>query len=75
MAITLTEGRTFLGAVLAEYGTDYGGAARLLRVLRTAFPAVDWETELRTRARSHPAFAALGLSVDWWVDEVIRLSR
>lgn len=74
MAITLTEGRAFVAAVVAEYGTDYPAIGRLLKVLRVAFPAVDWEAELRSRARVHPAFLALGLSIDWWVDQVVRLS-
>lgn len=74
MAITLTEGRNLLGAIVTEYGADCASVGRLLRVMRAAFPAVDWNTELRTRARSTAAFTALGISVDWWVDEVIRLS-
>lgn len=75
MAITLTEARGFLAALFTEFGEDYAAQGRILRVLRTQFPAVDWPAELRTRAKASPVFAATGLSVDWWANEVIRFSQ
>ena len=74
MAITLAEARQFLVALIVEFDEDYHGQARILRVLRAQFPAVDWPAELRARAKASARFAASGLSVDWWVDEVVRLS-
>jgi hypothetical protein len=74
MAITLTEARAFLVALLLEFREDYQAQARIFRVLVAQFPGVDWPTELRARAQANAAFAASGLSVDWWVNEVVRLS-
>lgn len=74
MALSLTEARQFLTALFLEFGEDYNAQARILRVLRAQWPGVDWASELRTRARASAVFAASGLSVDWWVDEVLRLS-
>ena len=75
MAITASEGRTFLARLLVEFGEDYHACGRILRQLRVAFPGIDWDTELSGRATASAAFQASGLSIAWWVAEVIRLSR
>lgn len=74
MAITTTEGRTLLQSLLVANGEDYYSMARTMKVLRQTFPAIAWNTELSGRAAADTRFQQSGLSINWWVAEVIRIS-
>jgi hypothetical protein len=74
MALTVSERNALVKALLDEFGEDYPNMGRIIRAFRTVFPAVDWATLLTNIASSYQPFAASGLSVDWWVAEVLRYS-
>lgn len=75
MALTSAERNALFDGLFVEFGEDYQSLGRIVRVLRAQFPAVDWTALLVNRARASAAFAASGLSVDWWASEVDRYSR
>ena len=72
MAITPAEGEAIVDAVLDAFGEDYPTMGRLIYHLRLALPSVNWEALLASRAATHQPFIDSGLSIDWWVTEVIR---
>lgn len=72
MAITPTERNALVGCLLNAIGEDYPAMGRLVYYLRLEFPALDWENTLTSIATTHQPFIDSGLSIDWWVTEVIR---
>lgn len=74
MAVSNAERRLVILALLAEFDEDFATVARFIRALRTATPGVDWSGELGTQARTWQPFIARGLSIEWWLAQVIRLS-
>lgn len=72
MAITPVERNAFVRALLLAFGEDYSALGRLVHYLRLELPGVDWPTTLATIANAWQPFQDSGLSVDWWVAEVMR---
>lgn len=70
--IPLPERAVAIDTLMLISGEDASVAARILDFLRTAFTGFDWEGILRTRARDWQPFIIVGLSIDAWVDEVVR---
>lgn len=75
MAINAADARQLARIMLEAYGEDLQTVALILRPLRVQLPTIDWVGELTTMARAHQPFVASGLSVDWWLLEVDRLSQ
>ena len=57
------------------YAKDYDTVAAILRPLRTEFPTINWIGELTTIATTWQPFLDTGLSIQWWINEVDRLSQ
>ena len=72
MAINNAEKNALVRAILLAFGEDYQAMGRLIHYLRLDLPAIDWPTTLATIAASWQPFIDSGLSIDWWVSEVIR---
>ena len=70
MPVSNAERRAVVVALLNEFDEDYATVARFVRALRAATPGVNWSAEARLWA----PFIARGLSIQWWVDQVVRLS-
>ena len=58
-----------------SYGENYDLVAQILKPLRIEWPNINWMTELTTIATNWQPFLDRGLSVDWWLNEVDRLSQ
>jgi len=72
MAINAAERNALVRSLLSAFGEDYDAMGRLIYYLRLELPAVDWPTTLATLAANWQPFIASGLSIDWWVNEVMR---
>ena len=72
MAITIPERNALVRVLLSAFGEDYSDMGRLIYYLRLELPAVDWPTTLATIAANWQPFRDSGLSIDWWVAEVLR---
>lgn len=72
MAITPTERNALVRCLLSAFGEDYSAMGRLVYYLRLELPAVDWPTVLANIASNWQPFIDSGLSIDWWVNEVMR---
>jgi len=72
MAITPAERNALIRCLLSAFGTDYESMGRLVYYLRLELPAVDWPTVLATIAANWQPFIDSGLSIQWWVNEVMR---
>ena len=74
MAINAADARQLARVILTAYGEDYLLVGAILKPLRSNWPTIDWMTELTTIATTWQPFIDLGLSVDWWLAEVNRVS-
>lgn len=74
MSVTNAERRLVVLALLAEFDEDAAVVARFVRALRNAAPGIDWAGELDTQARAWRPFTDRGLSIDWWLEQVVRHS-
>lgn len=72
MAINPAEGNALVRCFLSAFGTDYQAMGKLVYYLRLELPAVNWPVILATIASSWQPFIDSGLSIDWWVNEVMR---
>jgi hypothetical protein len=72
MAINAAERNAFVRSLMSALGEDYSTMGRLVYYLRLELPAVDWPTVLATIATNWQPFIDSGLSIDWWVNEVMR---
>lgn len=72
MAITTAERQAIMRAVLLAFGEDYQAMGRLVHFLRLQAPTIDWPAVLTTMASAWQPFIDSGLSVTWWVNEVLR---
>ena len=72
MAISPAERNTIVRILLSAFGEDYQTMGKLVYYFRLELPALDWPTTLATIAASWQPFADSGLSVTWWVNEVMR---
>ncbi len=72
MAVTPSERNAVVRALLEAFGEDYGAMGRLVHYLRLELPGLDWPTTLSTIASNWQPFIDSGLSIDWWVNEVLR---
>lgn len=72
MAITIPEKNALVRCILSALGEDYPAMGRLIYYLRLELPAVDWPITLGTIAAAWQPFIDSGLSIDWWVNEVMR---
>lgn len=70
--VTPLERNALVTCLLLALGEDYPAMGRLIYYLRLQLPAVDWQDALTTIAASHQPFIDSGLSIDWWVAEVLR---
>jgi hypothetical protein len=75
MPINANDARQLARVILLAYFEDYQTVANILRPLRTEFPAINWIAELTTIASTWQPFLSSGLSIQWWVNEVDRLSQ
>lgn len=74
MAINAADARQLSRVILMSYGSDYELVGALLKPLRTEFPTISWIAELTTIAMNWQPFLDSGLSIQWWINEVDRLS-
>jgi len=72
MAISNAERNALIRVLLSAFGEDYDAMGKLVYYLRLELPAVDWPTYLATIASTWQPFIASGLSIQWWVNEVMR---
>ena len=72
MAINAAERNALIRSLLSAFGEDYSAMGRLIYYLRLELPAVDWPTVLATIAANWQPFIDSGLSIQWWVNEVMR---
>lgn len=72
MAITATERNAVVRCLMLAFGEDCAAVGKLVHFLRLELPAVDWPTTLTTIASSWQPFRDSGLSITWWVNEVMR---
>jgi hypothetical protein len=75
MAINAADARQLARVILMSYDEDYSRVAMLLKPLRAEFPTINWMTELTAIATTWQPFLDRGLSVQWWLNEVDRLSQ
>ena len=74
MPINAADARQLSQVILTAYGEDYPLIATLLKPLRISFPGINWMGELTTIATTWQPFIDSGLSIQWWLDQVNRLS-
>jgi len=72
--INAADARQLAQVMLKAYGEDYGLIGSILKPLRTDFPGINWMNELTTIALAWQPFIDSGLSIQWWLDQVNRLS-
>ncbi len=72
MPLNASEGNTIVTAFLLAFGEDYSSMGRLVYYLRLGMPTFNWAAFLADRAANHQPFIDSGLSIDWWVAEVMR---
>ena len=75
MPINATDARALARVILMAYIEDVQTIALMLKPLRAQFPGINWIQELTTVATSWQPFLDSGLSIQWWVNEVDRLSQ
>ena len=75
MAINAADARQLARVMLLAYGRDVDTIASILRPLRVEFPTINWMAELTTVATTWQPFIDGGLSIQWWLNEVDRLSQ
>lgn len=75
MAINAADARQLARVILMAHREDYRVVASILRPLRTEWPAINWIGELTTIATTWQPFLDSGLSIQWWINEVDRLSQ
>jgi hypothetical protein len=75
MAINAADARQLARVILLAYFEDVQTIAMILKPLRTEWPSINWMTELTAVATQWVPFQQSGLSVDWWLNEVDRLSQ
>lgn len=74
MAMTATEKNAIVRALMLSFGEDTGAMGRLVHFLRLEAPTVDWPAVLTTLATNWQPFRDSGLSITWWVNEVLRIA-
>ena len=75
MAINAADARQLARVILIAYFEDYQRVAYLLKPLRQEWPTINWMAELTTIATTWQPFLDSGLSIQWWLNEVDRLSQ
>jgi hypothetical protein len=70
--LSTAEQRGAIDGLLKVAGEDTSQAGVILNYLQTVLPTFGWATLLATRAAIWAPFLASGLSINWWVTEVIR---
>ena len=75
MAINAADARQLARVILMSYGEDYELIGKILKPLRQEWPTINWMAELATIATTWQPFIDSGLSVQWWLNEVDRLSQ
>ena len=75
MAINAADARQLARVILMAYGEDVQTVAMILKPLRTEWPSINWMTELTAIATTFQPFLDSGLSIQWWLNEVDRLSQ
>ena len=75
MAINAADARQLARVICMAYGEDLSTIASILRPLRTEWPSINWMAELTTIATTWQPFLSSGLSIQWWLNEVDRLSQ
>ena len=75
MAINAADARQLARVILMAYFEDYSSVAAILKPLRTEFPTINWIAELTTVVTDWQPFTDSGLSKQWWINEVDRLSQ
>ena len=74
MAITTAERNAIIRSIMLAFGEDTGAMGRLIHFLRLEVPAIPWPTVLTTIATNWQPFRDSGLSITWWVNEVMRIA-
>ena len=75
MAINAADARQLARVILLSYGEDIQTIAMILKPLRTEWPTILWMTELNTVATNWAPWIASGLSIQWALNEIDRLSQ
>lgn len=75
MAINAADARQLARVILMAYGEDVQVVAMILKPLRVEWPSINWMTELTAIAVTFQPFLDSGLSIQWWLNEVDRLSQ
>lgn len=75
MAINSADARQLARVLLLAYGEDVSTVAMILKPLRTEWSSINWMTELTAVATTFQPFLDQGLSIDWWLSEVDRMSQ
>jgi hypothetical protein len=70
--LSQAEQRAAIDGLLKSAGEDASEAGAILNYLQTVLPTFGWAALLGTRAAIWAPFLASGLSINWWVSEVIR---
>ena len=73
--MTVAERRAIVNAVIDEFGEDYYTMGRIVKALRTTGVSLaTLKNDVLLYAQTKPSFTSERLSIQWWVDEVARLS-
>lgn len=75
MPVNANDARQIARVILLAYFEDLQTVAMILKPLRVEFPAINWMAELTTIATTWQPFLTSGLSIQWWLNEVDRLSQ
>ena len=75
MAINAADARQLARVLLMAYGEDVSTVAMILKPLRIEWSSINWMTELTAVATTFQPFLDSGLSIDWWLGEVDRMSQ
>jgi hypothetical protein len=75
MAINAADARQLARVILMAYGEDVSTVAMILKPLRQEWPTISWMAELTSIAFTFQPFISSGLSIQWWLNEVDRMSQ
>ena len=75
MPINNADARQLARVILMAYGDDLQTIGLILRPLRTEFPTINWMAEFATIATNWQPWIDSGLSIQWAINEVDRLSQ
>ena len=73
--MTTAERRAIVESIVREFGEDYLTIGQIVKALRTTGVSLTTlRNDVQIIADAHPEYFGAGLSINWWVGEVARLS-